>query len=92
MRPRKEDQSSFAANLYKQKDRHDRSTRNGIKNLRCKLYRDRLHVLSGAVTSISVKRTDKEHSVIGKHFLEKHDLKRMNLNTNSRNAEGSLSV
>ena len=90
VRPRKEDQSPFAANIYKQKD-HRWSTRNGIKAydsepaecclciqmrfVRFKLYR--LHVLSppSACRGTQTFR-------YWQAFLVKTQLKRKNLSTN----------
>ena len=118
VRPRKEDQSPFAANLYKQKH-HRWSTRNGINAyasepaecclwiqmwfVRCKLYRFYVpsppsacggtqtfrywqaflaNYIGSTYRHLHQRVEEHKHSVIGKHFLEKHNLKRMNLNTN----------
>ena len=57
--------------------------------VRCKLY------IGYTCRHLHHRVEEHRYSVNGKHFSEKHNLKRLNLNTNfksSRNAEGSFSV
>ena len=52
--------------------------------MQCKLYR------GYTCRHVHQRVEEHKHSVIGKHFLEKHNLKRMNLSTNFKECRGKL--
>ena len=55
---------------------------NVVYEFKCDLCDANINYIGYSCRHLHQRVEEHKHSVIGKHFLEKHNLKRMNLNTN----------